>query len=111
MTPLRFICIVCLCLALVSCATQSAGLYPATSPKLAKHLGIQDSDWHEIHSLVGREQGYSLLFVEHSRLGYVGAWMGTETADGIRETGPVFFYAKHQGHWYRLDEMSSWGDK
>jgi hypothetical protein len=110
MRAFLFICICCLCVFAASCANPSPALIDPASPRLAQKLGIREHDWREIHDLISREHEYSLIYLERSPLADVGAWMATKTADGLQMHGPVFFYRKHQGHWYRMDEMSAWGE-
>jgi hypothetical protein len=105
-----FICLCCLCLFVASCADSSSALFDPASPLLAQKLGISEEDWREVHVLISKRQDYSLTYLERSSLGHIGAWMSTKTIDYLQKRGPVFFYAKHQGHWYELDEMSEWGD-
>ena len=110
MRALPFICLSCLWLFAASCTHSSSALFEPSSPGLAQKLGIHDDDWREVQSLITKEQDYSLTYLERSPVGYVGAWMSTKTTNGLQKHGPVFFYAKHEGHWYRLDQMSEWGD-
>ena len=83
-------------------------LFDSGSPRIAAELGIRGQDWRELHELISKQPGSALIYVERNPLGSVGAWLATKTTDGLEKRGPVFFYAKHQGRWHRLDELSEW---
>jgi hypothetical protein len=111
MVLLRPIFISVLCFIAISCThTSDYQAYDPDCPNLAHKLGVQECDWLEVRDLISKERDYLLTCVERNPHGYIGAWMATKTPDGLQQHGPVFFYAKHQGHWYRLDEMSEWRD-
>jgi hypothetical protein len=103
-------------LLIASCAHSHEGLYPATSPRLASRLGIAEGDWREIQALIKLEKdenskNYELVYLECYHLGYIGAWMAHKTPNERRPHGPIFFYAKAGGRWYRSEDMSEWGNE
>ena len=103
-------------LILVSCARPQNELYPANSPRLASKLSISDADWREIQALINLEKNegnkpYELVSLERNHLGSIGAWMAHHTPGETRPHGPVFFYAKDNGHWFRSEDMSEWGNQ
>ncbi len=104
------IAVCCLCLLAVSCASPSSRLYYADSPRLAQKLGLHESDWQQIEELIANERECCVLYVERTSLGLVAAWMATKDAAGFANRGPIIFYEKHHDRWYRLDEMSKWGN-
>ena len=79
-------------------------------PEISIKLGISGIDLNQIKLLINNETQYYLVKYEKSPTGFIGAWMAplpkVEKASG----GPVFFYNKHQGKWYKLSEMSVWGN-
>jgi len=80
------------------------------NPEVSVKLGISEIDLNEIKLLIRSEAEYYLVKYEKSPTGFIGAWMAplpkVEKASG----GPVFFYNKDQGKWYKLSEMSVWGN-
>jgi len=116
MRATRFIQLCCAIILLVSCARSRSGLYPADAPNLAFQLGITQREWLEVQTLIRREKdeggdAYELVYLERNALGYVGAWMAHKSPPETRPHGPVFFYTKADRRWYRLDDMSEWGNE
>jgi hypothetical protein len=103
-------------LMLASCARPQNQLYPANSPQLSSKLGISDADWGEIQALINLEKDegnmpYELVYLERNHLGPIGAWMAHHTPGETRPHGPVFFFVKDNGRWYRSEDMSEWGNQ
>ena len=88
-------------------ADGSINLFKPNEQNLHDKLGISQQDWIEIHSLIKAKNNYVLLYVEKQAHGYIGAWMFKKSEQKSTH-GPVFFYNKHNGKWYELEEMSSW---
>ena len=102
------VAIVCCLSAFLTGCTSSSKLFDPAAPRLAQKLAIGEQDWCEIRHLIATQEGLTLAYVERHPDGYVGAWMSTETADGLQNRGPIFFYAKRDGRWFRSEEMSEW---
>lgn len=103
-------------LLLVSCAHPRNDVFPANSAHLPSKLGVSDADWRDIQALIKLEKDesnkpYEVVYLERNQLGLVVAWMAHHTPGETRPQGPVFFYFKDRGHWYRLEDMSEWGNQ
>jgi len=103
-------------LLVVSCARPQNELYPANTAQLASKLGVSDTDWRKIQALIRLEKDesnkpYELVYLERNHLGSIGAWMAHHTPGETRPHGPVFFYVKDNGRWYRSEDMSEWGNQ
>ena len=109
---MRALPFICVCLCAVSCtdSDSSPQFFDPDTPRLAQKLGIREGDWREIQKLIAKEHDYSLAHVERSPRKQVGAWLATKTPNGLEKHGPVFFYVKHEGRWYRSEDMSEWRD-
>ena len=93
----------------LSAVAESVVVYPNDS-KITARLGISEIDLKEIKLLTNKESGHYIVKIEKSPTGFIGVWMAPLPKVKNPSGGPVFFYNKHQGKWYKLSEMSVWGD-
>ena len=90
-----------------SYAGEKLHLFEPGEVNLHEKLGITIQDWDEIQILISAKKNYELIYIERQMHGYIGAWM-SERPNGDKSSGPIYFYNKHGGKWYELEEMSSW---
>lgn len=88
-------------------AGDSVNLFKPNEANLHEELGISQQDLTEILSLIKAKENYDVVYIEKQAHGYVGAWM-VRKSERKSTHGPVFFYNKHDGKWYELEEMSAW---
>ena len=77
-------------------------------PQIPKRLNLTAEDWAQVRPLIERRtaEGYAVLDVYWND---GSEWVETKTSrhPGAR-SGAYFFYRKHDGSWYEVNEAVSW---